>query len=102
MCSLFNTPTGVPVLESRVRRVRTLEARVLLDRLLDLDRDPPLHRQREQLAVVGGEGRRRPRRTRALDVDAVVPRLRQPARLSLTLSLILSLSLSLSHNSRTR
>jgi len=32
--------------------VRTLEARVLLDRPLDLDRDPPLHRQREQLAVV--------------------------------------------------
>ena len=30
-----------------------------------------LHRQREQLAVVGGEGRRRPRRARALDVDAV-------------------------------
>ena len=52
--------------------MRTLEARVLLDRPLDLDRDPPLHRQREQLAVVGGEGRRRPRRARALDVDAVV------------------------------
>ena len=41
--------------------VRTLEARALLDRPLDLNRDPPLHRQREQLAVVGGEGRRRPR-----------------------------------------
>ena len=49
--------------------MRTLEARVLLDRPLDLDRDPRLHRQREQLAVVGGEGRRRPRRARALDVD---------------------------------
>jgi hypothetical protein len=36
--------------------VRTLEARVLLDRPLDIDRDPPLHRQRQQLAVVGGEG----------------------------------------------
>ena len=34
------------MLESRVRR-RTLEARVLLDRPLDLDRDPSLHRQRE-------------------------------------------------------
>ena len=64
--------------------MRTLEARVLLDlvldRPLDLDRDPPLHRQREQLAVVGGEGRRRPRRARALDADAVVPRLRQLAQ----------------------
>ena len=33
--------------------MRTLtEARALLDRPLDLDRNPPLHRQREQLAVV--------------------------------------------------
>jgi len=33
-----------------------------------------------QLAVVGGERRRRPRRARALDVDAVVPLLRQLAQ----------------------
>ena len=31
--------------------MRTLEARVLLDRPLDLDRDPPLHRQRESLSL---------------------------------------------------
>ena len=54
------------MLESQVRRaahsnqLTLTEARALLDRPLDLDRDPPLHRQREQLAVVGGERRRRP------------------------------------------
>ena len=45
---------------SAPRRTLT-EARALLDRPLNLDRDPPLQRQREQLAVVGGERRLRPR-----------------------------------------
>ena len=58
----------------------SLEPSLCLDGALDLDRDTPLHGQREELAVVGGERRRRPRRARALDVDTVVPRLRQLAQ----------------------
>ena len=50
MRPLFNIPAGGPgVRDSLECAVRTLEARVLLDRPLDLDRDPPLHRQRELL-----------------------------------------------------
>ena len=50
------------------------------DGTLDLDRDSQLNSQRQQLAVVGGERGRRPRRARALQVDGVVARLRQLLR----------------------
>ena len=42
-----------------------LEFGLRLDRALDLDSDSPLHGQREELSVVGGERRRRPRRAGA-------------------------------------
>jgi hypothetical protein len=67
--------------------VRTLEARVLLVRPLDLDRDPRLHRQREQLAVVAEvkDDVDHVVLARAVDVDAVVrsaPALARPGSAS--------------------
>ena len=51
MRPLLPPPLGSSVPELRVRAAHSLtKARALLDRPLDLDRDPPLHRQREQLA----------------------------------------------------
>ncbi len=50
----------------------------VLDRVLDLGRHTQLHREREQLAVVGHERGGRPRRALALEVDTVAAR--EPCR----------------------
>ena len=80
-------------------RSRLVEASAVFDRALGLDRDSRLHGQREKLAVVGSEGRRRPRGARALVVDAIAARLRQLAeeahRLGREAAPDLALSLSL-------
>ena len=48
MCSLITLPLGERGARVASAPLRTLtEARALLDRPLDLDRDPPLHRQRD-------------------------------------------------------